>query len=1221
MTLRSPTRSRSAFWCATALLLCVSGSATAQSQTVTLQASKDNTLFDLNDQNQYLSNGAGDDLFTGMTDRLERRRAVIAFDLSSIPAGSTVTSVTLTLRLSRTRAANETVTLHRLTADWGEGTSDSTSGGGGQGATPTAGDATWIHRFFSTLLWTTPGGDFVATPSGFAVIGGQNGPYAWTGAGLTGDVQDWLNAPATNFGWLVKGNEAAQQTAMRFDSSENGTLANRPVLSVTFTPPGNVGACCLASGSCTVVSSATCASLGGVYQGDGTACSPNPCPQPTGACCLAGQVCMVMTSTDCSAQAGSYLGDGSACSPNPCTGTGQQTFVAVRDNTMYESATGALSNGAGIGVFAGTSDNPILRRRGLVEFDLSSLPATAVVTDARLRLTMSFTQATGPQSVGVHRANASWGEGVSNASGNETGGAASTTNDATWIHRFFNTVLWGAVGGDFAPTPSAALVVSTTNGTFEWTSPGLIADVQAWVSSPASNRGWVIVGDESIGRTQRRFDSREVGTPATRPQLIVSYSIPLPTGACCFTNGTCQDVSASQCGTLGGVFRGEGTMCSMESCPIVLTPYLDPLPLPGIAQPVSGMPGGAAHYDIAIREVFQTLHSQLPPTRVWGYAGSYPGPTIEARHGQTVTVQWRNDLRVFETQQLRTTHVLAIDECLHGPNMTGQVPVAVVHVHGAKDDPISDGPPEATFPPGGSSPVAVYPNDQPAATIWYHDHALGITRLNVYMGMAGFFLVRDAEEDALNIPRGEFEIGMAIQDRSFNPDGSLKYPAMWHEHFFGDFLLVNGKVWPYLNVKQGKYRFRLLNGSTSRAYTLALSNGATFWQIGSDTGLLEAPVAMTQVTITPGERADVVMDFAPYPAGTALILTNSAPAPFPNGPSESIIPNVMKFVVQAQAGDTDPLPSSLVPVPRIPESESVMQRDFELARGPNADCPQHADGMWMINGLMWDDITEFPRIGTTEVWAWVNRSGIVHPMHMHLVSFQVLDRQDFDVLNGVVTPIGPRFPPAANEMGWKDTVQATPNQITRVIARFDGFPGRYPYHCHILEHEDHEMMRQFEVLCDSPAVLAPPTAQQVAIGGTALFTLTASGDIPAYRWRRDGVELSDGPLPGGGVISGADTAVLSIEGVGFGDEGAYDCLVTNPCGAATSTGAGLDVTPAPCLGDLNADGQRNTADLVVFLGVFGTAVTPGATGDLNGDGVVNTADLAALLGVFGTACP
>jgi spore coat protein A len=381
-----------------------------------------------------------------------------------------------------------------------------------------------------------------------------------------------------------------------------------------------------------------------------------------------------------------------------------------------------------------------------------------------------------------------------------------------------------------------------------------------------------------------------------------------------------------------------------------------------------------------------------------------------------------------------------------------------VHVHGAHVQTESDGYPEDTTLPGETN-VYDYPNHQLPATLWYHDHALGITRLNVMMGLAGFYLIRDPFEQALGLPSGANEIPLAIQDRSFRSDGSLVYPETWMEHFFGDTLLVNGKVWPYLQVKRGKYRFRVLNGSNSRTYELSLSNGATFHQIGSDGGLLPAPVPRTQVTLQPGERADLVLDFAAYPAGTEILLQNDAPAPYPGTPGVGVVPDVMKFVVTATLGHTAALPATLRPIEVLDEADAHEHRSFEMRKAAD---PCTGD-TWLINGLGWHHVTEFPVLGDTEVWSFVNRSGVAHPMHMHLVMGQILDRQDFTLVEGEVVPVGTRVPPAADEAGWKDTFACPPGQITRVIARFEDYTGLYPYHCHILEHEDHEMMRQFRV--------------------------------------------------------------------------------------------------------------------------------------------------------------
>ncbi|MDH3246230.1 MAG: multicopper oxidase domain-containing protein, partial [Saprospiraceae bacterium] len=273
--------------------------------------------------------------------------------------------------------------------------------------------------------------------------------------------------------------------------------------------------------------------------------------------------------------------------------------------------------------------------------------------------------------------------------------------------------------------------------------------------------------------------------------------------------------------------------------------------------------------------------------------------------------------------------------------------------------------------------------------------------------------------------------------------------------------LVNGKVWPYLDVKKGKYRFRLLNGSNSRAYTLKLSDGTSFTQISVELGLLDTAVVLDSITLLPGERADIVVDFASYPTGTEIILENTAPAPFPGFPGVGVISNVLKFVVQNEAGFTGQLPSALAEVEELQSADADEERLFELFTVAGVPCEGPGHPVWTINGLLWDTITEFPVLGSTEIWTWHNQSGISHPMHMHLVTFQILDRQAINEVTGV--PEGPLLPPKLFEKGWKDTAHSPPGYRTRVITRFEGFTGTYSYHCHILEHEDHEMMRQFEV--------------------------------------------------------------------------------------------------------------------------------------------------------------
>jgi spore coat protein A len=778
-------------------------------------------------------------------------------------------------------------------------------------------------------------------------------------------------------------------------------------------------------------------------------------------------------------------------------------IVANRDNTLYETTDGSLSNGVGARFLVGrTNQGGLDRRRGLVAFDLSAVPANATVESVTLSLYMSRTTDNAAGNVTLHKALAQWGEGTSNAGGQEGSGAESRTNDATWLHRLYPGTLWTSPGGDFTAAASATASVGTSYTTYTWTSAGMVADVQSWLTAPATNFGWLVRGDESRPHTARRFEARETNTVAQRPKLTITYSVsgpsgaccvpgsgctvvsptqcttlggtyqgnnttcspdpcPPPTGACCLPNASCVTVTAAQCTAQGGTYNGNGTLCDDADCPLVLTPFVDALPIPPIAQPTTGQPFAAAHYDIDVVEFMHQAHRDLPPTKVWGYDGHWPGPTIAARRGQPVTVTWRNELRDISTGEYRTSHVLPVDTCLHGPDMMTNHASIVTHLHGGVVPPSSDGYPEFYFGPGESSPLYTYPNDQPAALVWYHDHALGITRLNVYMGMAGGYLIRDSEEEALNLPSGEYEIPLVIQDRSFEPDGSLDYHDMWMDHFFGDFMVVNGKVMPYLNVKQGKYRFRVAEGCNSRTLTLSLSNGASFQVIGSDTGILPAPATMSSITLSPGERSDIIMDFAGYAAGTEIILTNSAPAPYPGTPGVGVLPTIMKFIVQGQPGHTATIPATLIPVPPLDPADAVIERTLNLRRSPTPDCG-HDTGMWMIDDLAWHDITEFPYLNDVEIWTWRNRSGMVHPMHMHLVKFQVLNRQAFDAITGL--PTGPVIPPRPEESGWKDTVQAMPGQLTRVITRFEGYTGKYPYHCHVLEHEDHEMMRQFQVI-------------------------------------------------------------------------------------------------------------------------------------------------------------
>lgn len=784
------------------------------------------------------------------------------------------------------------------------------------------------------------------------------------------------------------------------------------------------------------------------------------------------------------------------------------TAVATHDATLYEDSGGLAANGSGSYLFAGKTDGAVVRR-GLIRFDLSAIPPGATITGVTLTMNISRGRG-GTQTITLHRALASWGEGASDAAGEEGIGDVSQSGDVTWIHRFYPGTFWATPGGDFAPAVSATS--SGNSGPISWSGSGLIADAQAWINDPASNFGWLIKGNESSDPTAKRFDSRTFATVSRRPTLTINYNgpaplvgacclpsgacvttssgacalqggtfqgvgvacapspcPPAPTGACCLPDGSCSTLAQFQCEQQGGTYLGNGISCSPTPCPPVLMPFVDPLPIPPVAQPTSGVAGGAAHYDIEITRFQRKLHRDLPPTTLWGYEGMYPGPTILARSGQPITVTWMNNLRDAQGALL-ATHDLPVETCLHGPSIFGSAPVVVTHLHGGQVPADSDGYPESAFPPGQSSNLYTYPNEQRAATIWYHDHALGITRLNVLMGLAGAYVIQDAVDDALNLPRGIYDLPLIIQDRSLNRDGTFDYPAGWQEEYAGRFNLVNGVVWPYLDVHQGKYRFRVVNGSNSRTYTLSLSNGRPLSQISSDAGLLSFPFVQPSITLMPGERADLIVDFAGLNPGSVVVLRNTAPAPFPGEPTDP--QDVMRFNVTSTPGDTDAVPASLTSLPPINASEALVERSFVLRKIP-MQCAGGGPGapfeMWTINDLLWDDITESPRLGTSEIWSFINRSNVSHPMHMHLVHFRVLDRQEFMVQGDEIVPTGPRLLPLSGEAGWKDTVNAPPALITRVFVRFDGsFTGLFPYHCHVLEHEDHEMMRQFRARARCP---------------------------------------------------------------------------------------------------------------------------------------------------------
>ena len=487
-----------------------------------------------------------------------------------------------------------------------------------------------------------------------------------------------------------------------------------------------------------------------------------------------------------------------------------------------------------------------------------------------------------------------------------------------------------------------------------------------------------------------------------------------------------------------------------------LAQFVDPLPIPVIAKPDGWRPspddaaGKLPYFRMAMRAFEAQVHRDLKPTKFWGYGGASPGPTFEARSGHGLLVEWANELPA--------AHFLPIDHTIHGAESDRPDVRTVVHLHGAKAPPASDGYPENWFVPGKSA-ICHYPNKQEAATLWYHDHALGINRLNVFAGLLGMFIVRDDLEDALRLPRDEYDIPLVIYDRAFDLQSQLNYPVSddprkpWTPEVFCDAFLVNGKLFPFLEVEPRKYRFRILNGANARFFHLTLSNNHSFQQIGTDQGLLGAPVALQRVSLAPAERADVIVDFSGS-RGEGVILKN-----------DNL--NVMQFRVKdSRARDAVAIPATLRPVAKIPEAAAVKTRSLSLVEID--DAVQRPTTM-LLNNAHWSmPVTESPVLDSTEIWEFLNTTDDAHPIHLHLVRFQILDRRSFDVatywLTGKVKYVGAAISPDPSEAGWKDTVRADPGMVTRIIARFEGYTGRYVWHCHILEHEDNEMMRPFDIV-------------------------------------------------------------------------------------------------------------------------------------------------------------
>jgi spore coat protein A, manganese oxidase len=525
-----------------------------------------------------------------------------------------------------------------------------------------------------------------------------------------------------------------------------------------------------------------------------------------------------------------------------------------------------------------------------------------------------------------------------------------------------------------------------------------------------------------------------------------------------------------------------------------LLKYVQRLPVPGDGIVVAS-PSGSNTYAFTQTELSRQLHPSLPATPLWAYddgsglggqAGSF-GMAVVARSGTPLEVSYTHHL------PRRYPDWIPIDDRL---TPLGNEVRVMTHLHGGFVAASSDGNPAVT-PAGfgrGETQRVSYTNQQPqmpASLLWFHDHGLGATRLNVFAGLAAAYILRDEfdtgeEPNPVGIPGGAYEIPLVIQDRQFNRDGTFRYPTSdiagvtWIGEYFGDTMLVNGKVWPYVEVEPRLYRLRILNGCNARILDLDFG-GPRMWQIGAEGGMWDIPVPVRQLVLAPAERADVLVDFREY-KGARLVLKNHRPSKPVSTPAPAL-EQVMQFRVATRVSQTGPasIPSSL-PGRKADLHAPIATRYLTL----NEIDADEATWFLNLNGVHSDEgpITETPRVGTIEDWVYINLTADTHPMHLHLATFQVVGRTPFDVaayeeahegphgVPGGIDPnpfaTGPMLPPGPDEHGFKDTVKANPGYFTTIRAKFDlpagvTAPQDYVYHCHIVEHEDNDMMRPFTV--------------------------------------------------------------------------------------------------------------------------------------------------------------
>jgi FtsP/CotA-like multicopper oxidase with cupredoxin domain len=741
-------------------------------------------------------------------------------------------------------------------------------------------------------------------------------------------------------------------------------------------------------------------------------------------------------------------------------GAATVTITTAKDNTLYESATGSLSNGSGSYFFAGkTRGGPV--RRGVIAFDVAgNIPAGSTVTGVVLTLHVSKTKNNTAETVELRRLLTSWGEGTSNAADEEGAGAPAAAGDATWIHRFYDTTPWTSAGGDFVGATSAAASVAGT-GSYAWTSAQMVTDVQSWLNAPAGNFGWIVLGNETEDRSAKRFDTRENSILGSRPGLTITFTSTGPT------------VTPSSTPTITPTPTPTPTAF----------PFATPLSFP----PSTTLPNISVSIQPACLPILPG-----PCTNLWTYGGSFPGLTIRRPTGQTTQVTFTNNL----------------------PPSAGEM---TVHNHGAHVSPENDGRPDEFLIGTGGSRTYTYGHvengeNERGTTQFYHDHRMDFTARNVWMGLAGLYILDDAADPA-TLPSGAFDVPLAIADRQFDAQNQIPY-VFNAAGVTGDKILVNGAYRPYLEVGDRKYRFRILNASNARIYSFVLSTGGSFVQIGTESGLLPAPVVRTQMRAGPAERLDVVVDFAGR-LGQTLYLRDAASGV-----------DVLQFRVTQDLVDNSSIPSALRALPAI--GEPTRTRSFSFDK---------TDGHWTINGLRFDPnrVDALPVLGTTEKWVFQNPTGAPHTVHLHGIDQQCVTR------NG-----GACFPYET----MKETWLLDPGETIEVKLKFTDFTGRYVFHCHMTEHEDDGMMSQFEVV---PPTVTPTPTRTPTPTPTPTSPPPGSGasfhTVPPCRIAdtRD----ANGPLGGPALVAGAvrNFPVAGVCGVPFSAISvAVNQTVVNPTG-------------------------------------------------------------------------